>query len=468
MKKILLVLWASVLTLQESNAQSAEVLWENNLNYSIADVAKTLSGYALAVNEEIYFYGRNRTSSKLIFTDIDGKVGKEMHLSEDIYGVDREVYRLMGEKDGYIIFGIDKYDYFDFPKKGENGVWIMKTDCNGYEISTKFIDFNQRLDRRNKLISYSFKDLQIMSVLPVSDGYLITVKKTDPHIDKYEGIIIKVNKSGEEQWRTILDKSLGGYCIAIREDLDQNYIFITQYEEYMSGKFGSSYLLKVNKDGINIENKEIKEMYNALSEINYVRNKSKKLLFSYKIANNKLNIIEINEEGEKISNLTFIGENNDKSILNSLETADGFYLLSENTTLTKINKQKKIIWKKTFTNDDNNTISFIKDLGSNEYILVNKYKISKIKDSKFLGIENQTNKEEQIILYPNPVDAYLNIKIPTDQKVKKIFITDITGKIILQEYKYLDKIDMSMFIPGIYILKIESESDVYVQKILKN
>lgn len=124
MKKILLVLWASVLTLQESNAQSAEVLWENNLNYSIADVAKTLSGYALAVNEEIYFYGRNRTSSKLIFTDIDGKVGKEMHLSEDIYGVDREVYRLMGEKDGYIIFGIDKYDYFDFPKKGERK-WCM-------------------------------------------------------------------------------------------------------------------------------------------------------------------------------------------------------------------------------------------------------------------------------------------------------------------------------------------------------
>lgn len=282
MKKILLVVLMCTFFLQKSYAQGAEILWDIYMDGVVADVAKTKSGYAFIINEIDGFDGRS-VYSRLIFTDKEGEIIKNVHLGEDLLGGNRNAYQLFGEKGGYVVFGLDSEHYYHTSKRRENGIWIMWTDCNGYETSTKLIEFNH-------------SQLFLKSVLPISDGYLITMKKRN-HKGDWEGIIIKVNKFGEEQWRINLDGTFGADCLAIKEDENQNYLFLPQNRNDYSHNYNKSYFLKVNKEGVIINHLEVEEMRNAIFEITYVNNKSNKPIFAFKNKDNKTNIIELNEEG---------------------------------------------------------------------------------------------------------------------------------------------------------------------------
>jgi hypothetical protein len=78
----------------------------------------------------------------------------------------------------------------------------------------------------------------------------------------------------------------------------------------------------------------------------------------------------------------------------------------------------------------------------------------------------ENSKISTIALYPNPTSDFLNIK--SDQKISKVEIYDMSGKIIksvkLQDYK----IEVSTLIKGNYILKISTESGVVTSKFIKN
>lgn len=169
------------------------------------------------------------------------------------------------------------------------------------------------------------------------------------------------------------------------------------------------------------------------------------------------------------SNYKFISLDSYEKAVNVIETKDDLYLVWDGEILKKLNKQGKVLWEK-----DLEWISYLgsklTDLKNNEYIAYNSdgSRILKIKENKEnLATDDLNIKNDQVVLYPNPVDNHLFVKIPNNQKVKKISLIDITGKVFFEDNKYQDKIDMSMYEPGIYLLKIESDSKVYIQKILK-
>jgi hypothetical protein len=77
--------------------------------------------------------------------------------------------------------------------------------------------------------------------------------------------------------------------------------------------------------------------------------------------------------------------------------------------------------------------------------------------------------EKGVIIYPNPVRSILNIELKDDCN-KRIIISDITGKIIVEKVVASEKeyFDMSTFNSGVYLITIYKDMDeIYSGKIIK-
>lgn len=84
--------------------------------------------------------------------------------------------------------------------------------------------------------------------------------------------------------------------------------------------------------------------------------------------------------------------------------------------------------------------------------------------SCIVGINEQLNTKDQIIIYPNPTNKYLNIN--SASTIKQIEIIDITGRIVLSNKKD-KKIDVNSLNSGIYFIKVYSDNKTFSQKIIK-
>ena len=71
-----------------------------------------------------------------------------------------------------------------------------------------------------------------------------------------------------------------------------------------------------------------------------------------------------------------------------------------------------------------------------------------------------------IAIFPNPANDIVNIK--TTEKITSLTITDISGQILISEQRNIEKrIDISNLPGGIYILKVETTNNIFVEKIIK-
>lgn len=82
--------------------------------------------------------------------------------------------------------------------------------------------------------------------------------------------------------------------------------------------------------------------------------------------------------------------------------------------------------------------------------------------------DNQISFDEEVILYPNPVNSMVTLK--ASFSIDKIFIFDISGKKVLDFSMNNSQvtIDVSELNSGIYFVKIFTEKGVYLNKIIKN
>ena len=90
-------------------------------------------------------------------------------------------------------------------------------------------------------------------------------------------------------------------------------------------------------------------------------------------------------------------------------------------------------------------------------------------DSYFEQYSNiEENKEQGIIIYPNPINKNENLKIITDLKFEKYKIIDISGKIILNGDFNSCEIPININTPGIYILELIIKDKIIRKKIIIN
>ena len=93
-------------------------------------------------------------------------------------------------------------------------------------------------------------------------------------------------------------------------------------------------------------------------------------------------------------------------------------------------------------------------------------KISWFKNQSILNITN--NSVNIISLHPNPTNDIINIKNINDLEISSINIYNILGKLILNEEKQFNQLDVSDLVTGIYLIKIETNEGVISKKIIKN
>ncbi len=89
-----------------------------------------------------------------------------------------------------------------------------------------------------------------------------------------------------------------------------------------------------------------------------------------------------------------------------------------------------------------------------------------IQVNAFVNIE--TLQQNGISIYPNPTNGILNFEF-ANNNIQKLSISDITGKTIIErtEIQQNEMIDLSNFENGIYIIKIQTDNEIFTTKIVK-
>jgi len=80
-----------------------------------------------------------------------------------------------------------------------------------------------------------------------------------------------------------------------------------------------------------------------------------------------------------------------------------------------------------------------------------------------IGIDE--NRIQKIQIYPNP--AHDEIFIKSELPIKKVEIYSTIGALLIREDNFAKKISVSTLLKGVYILKIDTENDTFIQKIVK-
>lgn len=89
-------------------------------------------------------------------------------------------------------------------------------------------------------------------------------------------------------------------------------------------------------------------------------------------------------------------------------------------------------------------------------------------DSTVLSVDDFSVSNQEFIVYPNPSNTTIQIKVPAFAKIQKVNLTDVTGKTILS-LNHVNTIDVSQLPKGLYILSVQTESgNVSSKKLLVN
>ncbi|MBS1533560.1 MAG: T9SS type A sorting domain-containing protein [Bacteroidetes bacterium] len=74
---------------------------------------------------------------------------------------------------------------------------------------------------------------------------------------------------------------------------------------------------------------------------------------------------------------------------------------------------------------------------------------------------------KKLTLYPNPTTSVLHFEQPDNEIFKKIVLTDLAGKKVIEEDGNADQMNVEQLAPGCYIVKVMSQDNVYVNKFTK-
>ncbi len=80
------------------------------------------------------------------------------------------------------------------------------------------------------------------------------------------------------------------------------------------------------------------------------------------------------------------------------------------------------------------------------------------------GINSLPEEEKlEVSIFPNPVQDWVSIQ--SNIKISSIDFIDLSGRVY--RYEYQNKINVSDFKPGVYVIKITTKSQTYVKKLVK-
>ena len=84
-----------------------------------------------------------------------------------------------------------------------------------------------------------------------------------------------------------------------------------------------------------------------------------------------------------------------------------------------------------------------------------------------MGIEKKELTSNNILVFPNPAQDFINIETTLNTEIEKVIVTDISGKTILEQNQKTNQVNIQNLSKGIYLLQILSEDKKWQSKFLK-
>lgn len=403
---------------------------------------------------------------------------------------------------GYIIAGYTNSNNGDITGfQGITDFWIVKLTTNGT------IEWQKTLGGTH--IDYA------RSIQQTIDGGYIVIGETYSNNGDVTGNhgsldywVVKLNSTGTIQWQKTLGGSDGDYPTSIKQTTDGGYIAIgytysTNGDVTVNQGHDDYWIVKLNSTGTIQWQKTLggtghDEAYDVeqTSDGGYI------IAGTTESVNGNITtnyggydywIVKLNSTGSLEWQKSVGGYSNE--IPNSIKlTQDGGCIIagwsgSENIIgdfriidywIVKLNSTGNLEWQKSLGGSNYDRATSIQQINDGSYIVTG-YAFSN--DGDVIGnhgnydywivklsqdsLSNSTFTNLNLLLYPNPSTSLLNIQTPNDLIIDKIIITDLSGKVILEQTKKTNKINTESLPNGIYLLQVFSGNNKWQSKFIK-
>jgi len=396
-------------------------------------------------------------------------------------------YDIIPTNDNNFILVGEQYKFNNGSHEGWEGV-VVKIDENGNQIwLKKYGDGTYSAD--------VFKNIKQTS----DGGYIICGTTKNFGAEWLDAWLFKIDEDGNEEWNATYGAENYELFKQVFQTSDNGYIA----SGFTSSDFGNGdydfYAVKTDETGNVIwENSYGTEVKDRAYSFLPLQNNNYLISGSYLNAEtNKFDIklIEIEEtNGNVIWEQTYQDTTDCNEPVTAIETTDNCILLtytsnfikvppypSTDLRILKINQNHEIIADTTFGGNGSEQINCIRYTENNEYLLAGRTtsKGAGFSDAWWVGITDLTappvrietqNKNEQIHIYPNPSNGIFTIDISKCQnlEVSKVEITNIKGETIYTSQFATPNLQLNFTNQpvGIYFIKIITENQIYIEKIV--
>lgn len=306
----------------------------------------------------------------------------------------------------------------------DGGNFFTKYDTNGNQIWIKTKQHN------------GYPASGILQILPTNDGgYLGGGNMMDAN-EKFSGYIVKYDAQRNIVWEKTIDISPNGDTFFESMIINSNGEIIISGTNENSNANNNLFVIKKDASGNDIWSK------------------------SYDLASGNINKMKIIEFSPNEYTLAYSTYNN-----------NGY----DDKVLKKINNDGSTAWEHNYNDiisPENNYYGGITKTTDNNLMLLTR-KITNGTDPKHslyklggsLAVANFST--SQLSIYPNPTADFINIKTKNNQKISKVEIFDLSGRLIKTEMQNTNSIDVKSLNKGSYLLKVSSNEESVSSKFIK-
>ena len=506
MKKLLLLIgFAFSLTM---NGQAPAIQWQKTLGGTDVDRAQSIqptsdggyvvAGYTLSSDGDVTGNHVNN-DFWVVKLDATGAIIWQKALG----GTDDDsAYSIESTADGgYIVAGYTYSNDGDVTgNHGSGDVWVVKLSATGAIVWQKTLG------------GTGYETAQ--SIQPTSDGGYIMAGFTSSNDGNVTGNhggtdawVVKLSDTGDIIYQKALGGTLGDNAFSIQSTADGGYI-MAGYRD--TGIFSvvlvDVWVVKLSATGTIVWQKTLGGSNYDIAQSIQITSDGGYILSGYTSSNDgdvtgnhgaiDVWVLKLNATGDITWQKTLGGTGVDdaKSIQT---TSDGGYIMAGFTSsndgdvtgnhgsndfwVVKLDATGAIIWQKALGGTDDDSAFSIESTADGGYIVAG-YTLSNDEDvtgnhggngdfwvgklyPDQLSTADFTN--TGLKLYPNPTCSIINIQSFNGVGLDKITITDLTGKIVIEQTQNTTQVSVEKLATGVYILNGYSEGNKFQEKFIK-
>lgn len=324
--------------------------------------------------------------------------------------------------------------------------------------------------------------------------------------------IIKLSSMGEIQWQKILTGSDYEIVHDIQQTADGGYIVASETASSNSGATGyhgqaDFWILKLDSLGtiqwqkaFGGSQQDFPERIQQIADGSYI-------VVGYTSSNNgdvtnqhgsyDYWVVKLSSSGVLQWQKTLGGANYDRAT-DVQQTSDGNFIISGFTYsndgnittnqgdadcwIVKLSTDGTILWQKTIGGSAEDDGFSIKQTADNGYLFIG---FSKSNNGDITGNHGNGNSDmlaiklspdllnttafqnQSLTVFPNPASNKIYLQISDDASIKQVTVTDLMGKVILEQFENTNQLNTENLSNGIYFIQAFSEDKKYQSKFIK-